>query len=118
MIYNQFSRTDHIDCIRGKISKSLTHPELLFKRVVDIVHDLLLSVSGITFLTSTPPSPHIHQVSDAVVDALTSQSPRDRYLVGFDAWFITAGMARLPTFVADFVITRVLCGSIVPRGRE
>ena len=68
------------------------------------------------FLTGTPPSPHLHQVSDAVVAALTSQSPRDRYLVGFDAWFITAWMARLPTFVADFVITRVLCGSIVPQG--
>lgn len=100
-----------------KIERSSSF-ELLFKRVADIVHHLLLFVSGIAFLTGTPPSLHLHQVSDAVVDALTSQSPRDRYLVGLDAWFITAWMARLPTFMADFVITRVLCGSIVPQGSK
>ena len=48
---------------------------------------VLLSFPGITFFTSFPLSSRTYQVVDAVVDALTSQSPRDRYQLGYDARF-------------------------------
>ena len=55
------------------------------------------------FFTGLPASPHTYQVVDSIVDALTSQAPRDRYLVGLDARFFFVWMARLPTAVADFI---------------
>ena len=61
-------------------------------------------VKGITLFTSLSDSPHTHQV----VDALTSQTPRYRYLVGLDARFFLVWLARFPTAVADFIITRVM----------
>ena len=71
-------------------------------------------VLGISFLTSYSSSPHTSDVVDAVVDALTSQSPRDRYLVGLDARFMFVWLARLPTSVADFILARLLFKGIVP----
>lgn len=70
--------------------------------------NILFFFSAITFFMSFPISPHSYQVVDAVVDALTSQSPRDRYLVGFDAKCFFVWMARLPTAVADSILRMVL----------
>ena len=38
-------------------------------------------------MTSFKKSPKTYQVVDAIVEALSSQTPRDRYLVGVDARF-------------------------------
>ncbi|XP_078357209.1 short-chain dehydrogenase/reductase family 9C member 7-like [Oculina patagonica] len=70
----------------------------------------------ISFLTGVTTSPHTHKVVDAVVDALTSQSPRDRYLIGLVDQIIIPWMVRLPTTVADFIVTRVFYRNIVPLG--
>ncbi|KAL9950830.1 hypothetical protein ACROYT_G043394 [Oculina patagonica] len=70
----------------------------------------------ISFFNGFTSSPHTYQVVDAVVDALTSQTPRDRYLVGLDAQFFFASLAWLPTVVTDFYVTRVLFRNIVPLG--
>ena len=82
-----------------------------------IVH-FLLFVSGISFFSGARSSPHTYQVVDAIVDALTSESPRDRYLVGLDARFLFVWMARLPTVVADFIVTRMIFRDIVPLGSK
>lgn len=58
---------------------------------------------GIKFFLPMRPSPHTHKVVDAVVEALTSQSPRDRYLVGLDTP-IYAWLARFPAVYADVII--------------
>ena len=39
-------------------------------------------------MTSYEKSPKTYQVVDAIVEALSSQTPRDRYLVGVDARFL------------------------------
>ncbi|KAL9983853.1 hypothetical protein ACROYT_G006094 [Oculina patagonica] len=62
---------------------------------------------GIKLFTYTGTSPDTYKVVDGVVDALTSQSPRDRYLVGLDARFFYVWMARLPTFLSDFILRRM-----------
>ncbi|PFX31090.1 retinol dehydrogenase 2-like [Stylophora pistillata] len=58
---------------------------------------------GIKLFLPMRPSPHTHKVVDAVVEALTSQSPRDRYLVGLDTP-IYAWLARFPAVYADVII--------------
>ncbi|KAJ7371560.1 retinol dehydrogenase [Desmophyllum pertusum] len=63
---------------------------------------------GIKLFTFYPLSSRTYQVVDAVVDALTSQSPRDRYLVGFDARFFFAWMFWLPAVVVDFIMTSLI----------
>ncbi|KAL9985510.1 hypothetical protein ACROYT_G007925 [Oculina patagonica] len=73
---------------------------------------------GISFFNGFTSSPHTYQVVDAVVDALTSHSPRDRYLVGLDARFFFAWLARLPTVVSDFIVTRMLFRKLVPLGSK
>ena len=67
---------------------------------------------------SFPISPNTYQVVDAVVDALTSQVPRDRYLVGLDAQCFFVWMARLPTVIADFVVTRMVFRLPAPLGSK
>ena len=62
-------------------------------------HDFFCFVSGVSFFTSLKTSPNTYQVVDAVVDALTSQAPCDRYLVGSDARF----------FCVDGVVTSCRC---------
>ena len=79
---------------------------------------LLLFISGISLFAGFTPSPHTYQIVDAVIDALTSKSPRDRYLVGLDARFFFVWMARLPTVMSDFIVTRMLFRSIVPLGNK
>lgn len=47
---------------------------------------------------------NISQVVDAIVEALTSSSPADRYLVGIDAKFLLVWLARLPAYISDFIL--------------
>ncbi|KAJ7371558.1 retinol dehydrogenase [Desmophyllum pertusum] len=75
------------------------------------------SEKGIKLFVTMPPSPHTYKVVDSVVDALTSQSPRDRYLVGLDARFFYISMARLPTVVADFIVKRLSLRLPMPPGK-
>ena len=49
----------------------------------------------------------INEVVNTIVDALTSSSPCDRYLVGKDAKYALIWLARLPAFVGDFLINTV-----------
>jgi len=72
----------------------------------------------ISFITSSSCSPHTCKVVDAVVEALTSQTPRDRYLVGLDARFFLVWLARLPTAVTDFILMRVIFRNILPQGSK
>lgn len=58
--------------------------------------------------TEFPQSDRLYLVVDAVLDALTSQKPRDRYVVGSDAWFVLAMVSWLPTFVMDSIIRKLL----------
>ena len=81
----------------------------------DLLH-LLLSFPGITFFTSFPLSTRTYQVVDAVVDALTSQSPRDRYLLGYDARFFFGPITWLPTVVADFILRCLVFRLPAPSG--
>ena len=45
-----------------------------------------------------------HIVAEAVVDALSVQSPQTRYVVGMDAQLIWLPLTKLPTCVADFIL--------------
>lgn len=58
--------------------------------------------------TEFPQSDRLYLVVDAVLDALTSQKLRDRYVVGSDAWFVLAMVSWLPTFVMDSIIRKLL----------
>lgn len=58
--------------------------------------------------TEFPQSDRLYLVVDAVLNALTSQKPRDRYVVGSDAWFVLAMVSWLPTFVMDSIIRKLL----------
>ena len=49
------------------------------------------------------PSPHTYKIVDGVVEALTSESPRDRYLIGLDTP-VYAWLARLPAVYGDAII--------------
>ena len=73
---------------------------------------------AITFFTTAPTSPNTYQVVDAVVDALTSQAPCDRYVVGLKAWFFIVWMTRLPTVTADFIIKGLLNKIPAPLGSK
>ena len=57
----------------------------------------------------------INEVVDTIVEALTSSSPCDRYLVGKDARNFLVWLTRLPTSVADYVI-RTSAKGVQPRG--
>lgn len=73
---------------------------------------------SIALSTLVSPSGRTGDVVDAVVDALTSQTPRDRYLIGFDAKFIFAWLARFPTSMADFILKRLVPQDLVPLGSK
>ena len=45
-------------------------------------------------------SPDTYKVVDAIIDALTSQQPQTRYVVGWEAKRIVF-ISYLPTFIAD-----------------
>ena len=51
-------------------------------------------------------SPDTYKVVDAIVDALTSQRPQTRYVVGLDAKVIVF-ISYLPTFIVDPIFTRL-----------
>ena len=56
----------------------------------------------------------VNQVVNAIVDALTSASPSDRYLVGRDARYNLLLLSYLPAFVADFIIYASFASKISP----
>ena len=58
-------------------------------------------------MTSYEKSPETYQVVDAIVEALSSQTPRDRYLVGVDARFLLSWLPWLPAFAGD-TLNRVI----------
>lgn len=58
---------------------------------------------GIKFFLPMRPSPHTYKIVDGVVEALTSESPRDRYLIGLDTP-VYAWLARLPAVYGDVII--------------
>ena len=58
-------------------------------------------------MTSYEKSPKTYQVVDAIVEALSSQTPRDRYLVGVDTRFLFSWMTLIPATVAD-TLMRIL----------
>ena len=61
----------------------------------------LLVIKGITDYKQ---SDRLYLVADAVVDALTSQGTRDRYVVGLDGWLLLVLVACLPNFATDFIL--------------
>lgn len=73
---------------------------------------------GIALSTLVSPSGRTGDVVDAVVDALTSQTPHDRYLIGFDAKFIFGWLAMFPTSMADFILKRLVPQDLVPLGSK
>lgn len=112
----------------GAFQTAITDPRTMERQIRqgwDDLSDELKKVYGteylenwITWVTSYSTSPHTYQVVDAVVDALTSQAPRDRYLVGLDARFFLVWLVRLPTVVADFIIMRVMLRNLLPQGSK
>ncbi|XP_022792936.1 short-chain dehydrogenase/reductase family 9C member 7-like [Stylophora pistillata] len=66
--------------------------EEYLKRSIEIMRDGVYRTSNIS------------QVVDAIVEALTSSSPADRYLVGIDAKFLLVWLARLPAYISDFIL--------------
>ena len=85
---------------------------LFYRRSCHCVFCFILVIS---LIASAHSSPNTYQVVDAAVDALTSQAPRDRYLVGIDARFLLVWLARLPTVVADLIYARMF-RHLVPQG--
>lgn len=67
-------------------------------------------------MTDYPRSEKLYLVADAVVDALTSQAPRDRYVVGLDARLLLAMLTWLPTFAADVILRHVPFKLPTPKG--
>ena len=57
----------------------------------------------------------ISKVVNATVEGLTSPSPSDRYVVGFEARYGLIPMSFLPAFAVDFVL-RTLLKTLRPRG--
>ena len=58
-------------------------------------------------------SSNISQVVNAMVDALTSDPPLDRYIVGIDACGLQL-LSYLPTSVADFLFHLILARKLAP----
>jgi len=69
----------------------------------------------VKIITEYTPPDRQYLVVDAVVDALTSQVPRDRYVVGLDSRLILALVAWLPSFATDFIL-RSLYKVPTPKG--
>jgi len=64
----------------------------------------LILFKAIEVATEYPQSDRLHLVVNAVVDALTSQVPRDRYVVGLDARLVLLMSLWLPTFAMDAIL--------------
>ncbi|KAL9950576.1 hypothetical protein ACROYT_G043092 [Oculina patagonica] len=112
----------------GGFKTQITEPQVVEKQMRqgwdDLSEDLKKEYGkdylekGVKFFTTFPLPSGLNQVTDAVVDALTSQSPRDRYLVGFDARFFFGLLIWFPTAVADFIITRLVLRLPTPPGSK
>lgn len=57
-------------------------------------------------------SADLFKVVDAVVDALTTEWPRSRYVVGSDARFLT-WLSHLPTKLEDVLLDKISKGSSI-----
>lgn len=64
--------------------------------------------------TKLLPSDRLYLVVDAVVDALTSQVPRDRYVVGLEAQLVILAATWLPTSGVDLIL-RCLFSLKIPK---
>jgi len=64
-----------------------------------------------------PQSDRLYLVVDAVADALTSQVPRDRYVVGLDARLLLLMSLWLPTFAMDAIL-RLIFKIPTPKGYQ
>ncbi|XP_045168721.2 17-beta-hydroxysteroid dehydrogenase type 6-like [Mercenaria mercenaria] len=60
-----------------------------------------------TFLEKVASS-KVNEVVEAYIDAIISQFPKSRYLVGFDAKFIFRPLSMLPEWISDRVIIKML----------
>lgn len=58
----------------------------------------------LTGMVDTCASPHLYKVVDAIVHALTSQYPKSRYVVGWDANLLWIWVSRLPAGVGDALL--------------
>jgi len=47
------------------------------------------------------------KVSDAYVHAVLAIHPKQRYLVGNDAWLVYSWLALLPSWLADFITLKI-----------
>ncbi|XP_068712116.1 D-beta-hydroxybutyrate dehydrogenase, mitochondrial-like isoform X1 [Montipora foliosa] len=71
--------------------------------------------TAITLMRSYSGDSDICKVVNAIVEGLTSPSPSDRYVVGFEARYGLIPMSFLPAFVVDFVL-RTMLKTLRPRG--
>lgn len=55
----------------------------------------------LTGMVDTCASPHLYKVVDSILHALTSQFPKSRYVVGWDANLLWIWVSRLPAGVGD-----------------
>ncbi|XP_068709315.1 retinol dehydrogenase 7-like [Montipora foliosa] len=69
---------------------------------------------AISIVKNIPCDSDINQVVNAIIDALTSRFPSDRYVVGTDARYGFIPLSFLPAFIADFIL-RVLLNPPHPR---
>lgn len=100
----------------GAFSTNINQPskiERIFKEAWENLNDELKEEYGEEYLKGVikiakayPQSENLHWVIDAIVDALTSQAPRDRYVVG--ARLLLTLVAWLPTFALDFIVQLML----------
>lgn len=71
------------------------------------------SCVGIDIVKNIYRSSNISQVVNAMVDALTSDPPLDRYIVGIDARGLQL-LSYLPASVADFLFHLILARKLAP----
>lgn len=71
------------------------------------------SCVGIDIVKNIYRSSNISQVVNAMVDALTSDPPLDRYIVGIDARGLQL-LSYLPTSIADFLFHLILARKLAP----
>ena len=58
----------------------------------------------LTGMVDTCASPHLYKVVDSILHALTSQFPKSRYVVGWDANLLWIWVSRLPAGIGDALL--------------
>ena len=56
-------------------------------------------------MVDTCASPDIYKVVDVIKHALTSSSPKTRYIVGWDANFLWIWLSRVPAQIGDAILS-------------